>query len=415
MGDDSTVSAVIGLRSGLGPSSYFSLPRDNDKIKEFVENHCDDIVSFQFGKYSHVSSVEFLPWDLPEWVKQCISVKELECTGLELPFLPEWIGNLTNLVRLTFRVASDSLPDSLATCCEMEELKISGFGLESVPASILSMKKLKRILITDTSITEVPEWIGEFYHLMSLNVQCNHALKTIPATIGKLGRLLFLDFHDTAVEEIPDEIGCCAALQDIHFDGTLVRKLPELIGFCEDLQAITCSNVYPDTFPDDIEQCTNITYLWISKPTILHPIPRSRFPNLKTLVISKSPCLREVPEWVCEFDSLNTLTVELNPCLTTVPQSIGKLGWLWYLNLAGNKIGTVPDSIGECTSLLEIDVSSNEMKSLPDSMTKCTSLRIVKFGGNFFNEISLPGFVKVTDGIFERRRAAWILVKGISQ
>lgn len=71
--------------------------------------------------------------------------------------IPDWIGELTNLTSLTFRICPISeIPDSLCDLVLLNELVFDYSDIVSLPNDIGNLINLKRIDISHTKITELP-------------------------------------------------------------------------------------------------------------------------------------------------------------------------------------------------------------------------------------------------------------------
>ena len=80
----------------------------------------------------------------------------------KMSFLPESIGDLENLERLEVNHAQlKFLPESIGKLKKLEELILLGNKLESLPESLRNLKSLKSVLIYDNNITDFPDGIDK--------------------------------------------------------------------------------------------------------------------------------------------------------------------------------------------------------------------------------------------------------------
>ena len=131
----------------------------------------------------------------------------------------------------------------------------------------------KRLDLSDTRITELPETIGSLTALETLNLGATH-ISELPETIGNLTALEYLDLSCTRITELPETIGNLTALTDLYLRRTLIASLPESIGNLTALTILDLSFSQIASLPETIGNLPNLdnVNLWALK---LDRIPES--------------------------------------------------------------------------------------------------------------------------------------------
>lgn len=95
----------------------------------------------------------------PEGLRECKNLEYLEMTYCDnVTEIPEWIGELTNLKRLSIQCCNlQGIPDSICELQKLERLYVnSNKGIKSLPENIGNCVSLKEVKIGGTSISELP-------------------------------------------------------------------------------------------------------------------------------------------------------------------------------------------------------------------------------------------------------------------
>jgi Leucine-rich repeat (LRR) protein len=120
---------------------------------------------------------------IPEEVEQAITTaKDNRATVLSFKhrnvfFLPDSIGNLTNLTELDLTSNRlTSIPQSIRNLTNLTELDLSNNQLTSIPEWIGNLTNLTYLSLSNNQLTSIPEWIGNLTNLTKLDLSTARSL-----------------------------------------------------------------------------------------------------------------------------------------------------------------------------------------------------------------------------------------------
>ena len=103
----------------------------------------------------------------------------------DLDFLPESIGNLSNLTLLYIGSNNlEALPESIGNLTNLTSLYIGSNNLEALPESIGNLTNLTSLYVTNNNLKALPESIGNLTNLTSLYVAGNN-FDSLPESINQ--------------------------------------------------------------------------------------------------------------------------------------------------------------------------------------------------------------------------------------
>ncbi len=159
--------------------------------------------------------------------------------------------------------------------------------------------RLTRLLVGDnsnggfTSLTELPESIGNLTNLVQLYIDDNE-LTTLPESIGNLSNLFYLVANFNNLTALPDSIGNLSNLLFLDLGYNQISYIPESIGNLSNLQTLWIFDNQLSTLPDSI---CNLNIDWNGYTTGASVVPY--FGSGGNLLCSNS----EIPD--CVEDSNN--------------------------------------------------------------------------------------------------------------
>jgi hypothetical protein len=227
----------------------------------------------------------------------------------------------------------------------------------------------------------LPEAIGNFANLESLNLSKNKLQGNIPTSIGQLSAMRHLYLNNNALSgEIPGTIGQLKNLYYITLSSNqLSGNIPPEIGDMLKLgQLILQSNKFSGSIPVSIANLKELTYL-----------------NLSVNQLSGN-----IPSTIGSLTRMRVLSLSANQLSGTIPAELGQLIALERLYLHANKFyGRIPSEFGNLINLKGLYIGYNALSGdLPRSITKlvnlcggtdnpagCESWDRTDFGNNCFN------------------------------
>ncbi|CDW53689.1 leucine rich repeat containing protein 47 [Trichuris trichiura] len=205
---------------------------------------------------------------------------------------------------------------------ERHELKVTGSELNSrlekcggLPVELFKLPSLNFVELSHSSLSHMPEDIGEMSHLTNLVLRGN-SLNSLPDTIGSLASLKYLDVSRNALTELPASIVQCGQLQTLNLSNNRLTALPEGMN--------------------------NMTWL-------IH-------------VDASHNELKSIPESLCSsaLTHFTELILKHNQ-IEGLPNAIGQLISLKLLDLSENSIKSVPFELCDCVKLRDLNLSSNPL------------------------------------------------------
>jgi len=225
-------------------------------------------------------------------------LERLKIRGKGLNYIPEEIGQLTQLQRLNI-----DHTESLIT----------------IPNSIGHLSQLKKLSINGTSISKLPDSIGQLQELEELNVKINRQLRYFPSSIGTLKalkKLVIKGLYDkysatpnTIPVVFPDEIGLLSNLEELNLDSNNLKTLPVSIGQLKKLTELSLDYNNFQEIPNGIFQLSNLQELNLySSPISYIPIQFCLLKQLDEFSFSyHSGEIKNVPSDVLENDDVKSI------------------------------------------------------------------------------------------------------------
>ena len=250
--------------------------------------------------------------------------------------IPDYIGNLTELRHLGFRLRSIDV--------------IAGAAVEVYPGPM-------------------PATIG---NLSKLEVLQLHGIRgEIPATIGNLGNLKRLWFQDNRFTGIPAEIGNLTSLESLRLTLNCAQNLiPRLFELCSDLMG---------DIPAEIGNLFNLEVLSLRQNELTGEIPASigNLSDLWSLQLQYNQLTGEIPASIGNLAKLLDLYLFGNRLTGWIPVSIGNLTALRDVRLDNNQLtGGIPASIGNLAALQTLALDNNRLTgAIPAELGNLSRLR----------------------------------------
>ena len=188
---------------------------------------------------------------LPETLRECLNLQELDVHKNRLKSLPELDMPQLRKLRCSKNELT-SLPFGLSSCTKLEQLDCAANRIRSVP-SLESLECLKVLNAMDNALKRCPELpvvsrlegIGsglEFLNLAfneltlvppslilheklsEVHLQ-NNKLAVLDAAFAEMTSLKLLDLSNNSLQDVPYELGYCVPLVSLLIDGNPIRSI----------------------------------------------------------------------------------------------------------------------------------------------------------------------------------------------
>ena len=129
--------------------------------------------------------------------------------------------------------------------------------------------------------------IPKLPRLQILVLQNNHQVRHLPASLGELKHLSYLELRNCGVEDLPDSLAACTLMTDLvvsecpHF-----RELPDFVGNWPEMIYLEVNGTQVEALPASIGQLSQLEELNVNQNK-LHALPDS-LGQLKALQVLRT-------------------------------------------------------------------------------------------------------------------------------
>lgn len=263
------------------------------------------------------------------------------------------------------------LPDAVLEMTHLEELRLVGNCLTSLPKGLERLPLLKRIDIRDNPIGQVAsrpglmlDWAS--YESLQKSIDPLHVLglgfiaPALPEiSLDRFPNLLAISFDaPPASSEHSDD-----PPPVFEIDGRDRRVIEKMLASARDLK--------------------ELEFYCLGLGSVLEGITAHK--NLLELsMIGNS--IRSLPRELVQLRRLRLLTLSDNQ-IDVLPEELWALSDLVHLDLGNNKLQTVPPGIGQLRDLSSLILNSNCIESLPDTFANLKRLRYLNLEDNLFTSV----------------------------
>lgn len=337
-------------------------------------------------------------------------LKFLSLNGSGISGIFPW-SSLKNLKRLSFLSVGDNR-----------------FDLHPFPKEILNLTALKRVFLSNSSITgKIPEGIKNLVHLRNLELSDNQISGEIPKGIVHLRNLRQLEIYnnyltgklpfgfrnltnlwnfDASNNSLEGDLSELRFLKNLVslglFENLLTAEIPKEFGDFKSLAALSLyRNQLTGKLPNRLGSWTGFRYIDVSENFLEGQIPPDMCKKgaMTHLLMLQNRFIGQFPESYAKCKTLIRLRVSNNFLSGVIPSGIWGLPNLQFLDLASNRFeGNLTDDIGNAKSLGSLDLSNNRFSgSLPFQISGANSLVSVNLRMNKFSGIVSDSFGKLKE------------------
>ena len=130
----------------------------------------------------------------------------------------------------------ESWPDDLAACTALNRVSLRKNGLTELPAALQTIPGLTWLDAGDNQLAAFPE-PGLLPHIQTLYLSDN-ALTGLPASIGGLSQLVYLNLDRNRLTALPEEIGELGSLRWLRLNDNQLTAVPDSIGKLQNLKRL---------------------------------------------------------------------------------------------------------------------------------------------------------------------------------
>jgi len=206
----------------------------------------------------------------------------------------------------------------------------------------------------------------------SLSLFNNQLNGTIPADLGNLSSLSYLNFNDNQLTgSIPAELGDLSNLKTLYLvDNQLSGTIPPELG---NLSNITTFYIYDNqlsgSIPPELGNLSKLSSFGLHQNQLSGPIPPAlgNLYNLTSMHLYSNQLSGSIPCEIGNLSKISTLNLHDNQLSGPIPIELGSLSKLSYLRLQQNQLtGSLPASIGNLSNLVYVQAFSNQLSGCYD-------------------------------------------------
>ena len=305
--------------------------------------------------------------------------------------IPEELGNLTNLDRLTLgsNQLSGEIPNELGSLTNLRVLGLEGNQLSGqIPVELGSLTNLSGLYLHINQLSgQIPAELGSLTNLSGLYLHINQLSGQIPAELGSLTNLRDLLLARNQLSgEIPEALASMTNLEQLGLGSNrLSGEIPEELGNLISLRYLYLgSNRLSGEIPEVLACLTNLTYLHLGGNRLSGEIPAglSLLSNLRWLSLSHNRLSGEIPSSLGSLSRLERLHLRGNRLSGEIPAELGNLSNLQSLWLEGNRLsGEIPTGLGDLMILESLYLAGNRLTGcVPASLRGVASHDLARLG-----------------------------------
>jgi GTPase SAR1 family protein len=216
------------------------------------------------------------------------------------------------------------------------------------------------------------------------------------------------------IRSLPADVGKLTKLMRLYLNNNQLSSLPVEIGKLTNLTVLNLSKNHLSSLPVEMGKLTNLRGLWVNGNQLtLLPAEIGKLTNLIVLDLSMNQ-LMSLPADIGNLTNLSVLILYENQ-LSSLPAEIGQLKDIREFDLSSNRLNLLPREVGNLTALSRLFVRDNQLISLPAELGDLKNLTRLVLEGNPFESPPEPVLRQGTGAILaylrelrEGERQEWL-------
>jgi Leucine-rich repeat (LRR) protein len=186
----------------------------------------------------------------------------LKLSGNEVNEFPKNLGEMFNLVYFcSINNPFTAFPSDLKNLRNLYHLELSYSKIDSIPAEIAYLQKLKTIKFTDTDDTlKLPTTLRYLKGLQDIQIE-NCIMDSFPRQVFKAPGLKFLYLSNTNTYSLTTHFEKLPELEVMIIENNPISSLPNNLYLAQNLRLISLRNTKISKLPSSISQMGNLALL----------------------------------------------------------------------------------------------------------------------------------------------------------
>ncbi|NGX63934.1 MAG: hypothetical protein KR126chlam6_01356 [Candidatus Anoxychlamydiales bacterium] len=232
----------------------------------------------KFETLSNAKIVDEVSNWIDENIEALLKFKILEISGKSKRHIPAFISKLANLEELAIcDTAIESLPDSLVQLKKLKILTIyDNKFLALLPDKIGELQSLEELQLINNLLTSLPDSLCDLTNLIRLVISHNKFLAFLPDKLGQLKSLTKLYLNHNLLTFLPDSLCDLRVLDTLKISSNKLEFLPENFGNLESLETLIMYKNKIKQIPPSAKNLTNLKKIMSDKG-----FKKDDFPSLK--------------------------------------------------------------------------------------------------------------------------------------
>ncbi|KAI0173398.1 PP2C-domain-containing protein [Hypoxylon sp. FL1284] len=312
-------------------------------------------------------------------------LNHVDLSGRNLITIPITLySKATDIISLNLsRNLSLDLPrDFVQACPQLRDIKYSNNEARKLPISIGRAGRLTYLDVSNNRLEELEHAeLGRLTGLLKLSL-ANNRLNRLPKEFGAFRVLRTLNLSSNFLDKFPVFLCDLEGLVDIDVSFNSIAGLPDEFGRLRNLEKfVMTNNRLAGSLPSTLSNLTNLRELDIKFNTLTSIDMVSKLPKLEILSADHNM----ISQFVGEFERVRSLKLNSNPI--TKFEITGPVPTLKMLNLSSAQLASIDGSFNNMVNLERLVLDRNYFVSLPNTIGNLRRLEHFSIAHNSVGEL----------------------------